>query len=129
MFEIVKKEGKNDIPSTSKLSKLGLSAIGYSVGGILLLVLQAVSRFRVLGLVIGGVVCVFGISSLLSKDPADRKPGAIVTAAGVLTVLSKTGIPFIKAAAGTLLGIGAVGLIAAGIWNAIKFFIGLKKRS
>jgi hypothetical protein len=116
-------------PSTSELAKQGITAIACTAGGVFLFVLQAVSRFRVLGLVAGAVVCVAGIASLLSKDSADRKAGAVITAAGALTILSKTGIPLIKTAAGTLLSIGAVGLLALGIWNGIKFFIGLKKRA
>ncbi|MDR1836563.1 MAG: hypothetical protein LBQ89_02785 [Treponema sp.] len=122
-------EKRNDIPSSSSLSKLGITAIGYSAGGVFLFLLQAFSRLRGLGLVLGAVVCVLGIFSLTSKDPADRKAGVVITAAGVLTVLSKSGIPLITSISGTLLGIGAVGLLALGIWNGIKFFLGLKKRS
>jgi len=122
-------EKREDIPSTSSLSKMGITAIGYTAGGIFLFLLQAFARLRGLGLVAGVVVSVVGIASLLSKDPADRKPGAVITAAGVLTILSKIGIPMITAVSGTLLGIGAFGLLALGIWNGIKFFIGLKKRS
>ena len=122
-------EKREDIPSTSSLSKLGITAIGYTAGGVFLFLLQAFARLRGLGLVAGVVVSVVGIASLLSKDPADRKPGAVITAAGVLTILSKIGIPMITAVSGTLLGIGAFGLLALGIWNGIKFFIGLKKRS
>jgi hypothetical protein len=122
-------ERKDEIPSTSKLSKLGITAIGYSAGGIFLFILQAVARFRVFGLIAGAVVCLVGIGSLLSKDPADRKAGVIITTAGVLAVLSKSGIPGVMQVTGTLLAIGAVGLLALGIWNGIKFFIGLKKRS
>jgi hypothetical protein len=48
-------------------------------------------------------------------------------AAGVLALLSK--IPVIAPVAGTLLAIGAFGLLALVIINGIKFFIGLKKRS
>jgi len=126
MNEIVKKD---DIPSTSKLSKLGITAIGYSAGGVFLFILQAVSRFRVFGLIAGAVVCLVGIGSLMSKDPADKKAGMIITGAGALTVLSKSGIPGITQLSGTLLAIGAIGLLALGIWNGIKFFMGLKKRS
>jgi hypothetical protein len=94
------------------------------------MVLQFISRFRILGLAIGGVACVVGISSLLSKDPDDKKAGAAITAAGTLVLLSKIGLfPWVKAAAGTLLGIGAVGLLVMGIWKGIKFFMGLKQRS
>ncbi|MCL2196960.1 MAG: hypothetical protein FWB77_05035 [Treponema sp.] len=118
-----------NIPSTSALSKLGITAIGYTAGGVFLLILNMLARFRGLGLIVGGLVCLVGIGSLLSKDPADRKAGIIITAAGALAVLSKTGIPAVTAISSTLLSIGAIGLLALGIINGIKFLIGLKKRS
>ena len=122
-------ERRDEIPSASKLSKLGITAIGYTAGGVFLFLLNMAARLRGLGLVIGGVVCVVGIASLLSKDPADRKAGVVITAAGALAVLSRTNIPIITAISGTLLSIGAIGLLVLGIWNGIKFFVGLKKRS
>jgi len=122
-------EKRDDFPSTSKLSKLGITAIGYTAGGIFLFLLNIAARLRGLGLVIGGLVCLVGIASLMSKDPADKKAGIVITAAGALTVLSKTNIPVITTISGTLLSIGAIGLLALGIWRGIKFFIGLKKRS
>ena len=122
-------EKRDEIPSASKLSKLGITAIGYTAGGIFLFLLNIAARLRGLGLVIGGVVCIVGIASLLSKDPADRKAGVVITAAGALAVLSRTNIPVITVISGTLLSIGAIGLLALGIWNGIKFFVGLKKRS
>jgi len=118
-----------NIPSTSSLSKLGISAIGYAAGGIFLLILNMLARFRGLGLIVGGVVCLVGIGSLLSKDPADKKAGIIITVAGALAVLSKAGIPAITAVSSTLLSIGAIGLLVLGILNGIKFLVGLKKRS
>jgi hypothetical protein len=117
----------NDIPSASALTKLGITAIGYTAGGVFLFLLQAFAKFRGLGLVIGAIVCIIGIASFTSKDPADRKAGAVIMTAGVLALLSK--IPVIAPVAGTLLAIGAIGLLALGIINGIKFFIGLKKRS
>jgi hypothetical protein len=120
---------RTDYPSTAALAKQGITAIACTAGGVFLFALQAAARFRILGLAIGAAACVVGIASLLSKESADRKAGAVITAAGVLTVLSKTGIPLLKAAAGSLLSIGAFGLLAMGIWNGIKFFTGLKKRS
>ncbi|MDR1587919.1 MAG: hypothetical protein LBS57_10725 [Treponema sp.] len=116
-------------PSNSSLARLGVSAVAFITGGLFLFVLQFLARFRVLGLIFGAVVCVTGIVLLLSKDPEDRKPGALISAAGVLVILSKAGIPLIKAAAGTLLSIGALGFIVMGIRNGIKFFKGLKERS
>ena len=120
-------ERRNDIPSASALSKLGITAVGYTAGGIFLFLLQAFARFRGLGIVVGALVCLIGIGAFTSKDPADKKAGAVIMAAGVLALLSK--VPGIAPIAGTLLAIGAVGLLAMGILNGIKFFIGLKKRS
>ncbi len=124
MYEIEKKES---IPSTSSLTKLGITAVGYTAGGIFLFILQAFARFRGLGLVVGAVVCVIGIASFTSKDPADKKAGAIIMTAGILALLSK--VPVVAPLASTLLSIGAVGLLALGIWNGIKFIAGLRKRS
>jgi hypothetical protein len=126
MKDIVKKD---EIPSTTVLSRLGISAIGYTVGGIFLLLLNIFAGLRGLGLIIGGLVCLLGIGSYLSKDPVDKKAGLLITTAGVLTILSKTKIPVLTPISGTLLSIGAFGLLALGIVNGIKFFIGLKKRS
>jgi hypothetical protein len=119
----------DDIPSTSSLSKLGITAIGYTAGGIFIFILQAFSRLRGLGLVAGAIVCIVGIVSLMSNDPADKKAGSVITAAGVLVLLSKIRIPFIAPVSATLLSIGGIGLFAMGIINGIKFLIGLKKRS
>ena len=120
-------EKKDGVPSASKLSKLGVTAVGYTAAGIGLFVLQFFARFRGLGIIVGAIVCLLGIGSLISKDQADKKAGFFITAAGALALLSK--IPFLAPFAGTLLSIGAVGLLALGIVNGIKFIFGLKKRS
>ena len=120
-------ENRSGYPSTSSLSKLGITAIGYTAGGIFLFLLMAFARLRGLGLVLGAVVCIVGIVSLLSKDQADKKAGVIISAAGALALLSK--IPAAAPVAGTLMSIGAFGLLAMGIWNGLKFVVGLKKRS
>jgi hypothetical protein len=120
-------EKRDYIPSRSSLSKLGITAVGYTAGGVFLFLLQAFARFRGLGIVIGALVCLIGIASFTSKDPADKKAGAIIMTAGILALLSK--VPGIAPVAGTLLAIGAIGLLAMGIINGIKFLTGLKKRS
>ena len=120
-------EKRDNIPSTSSLSKLGITAISYTAGGIFILILNAISKIPAFGLIAGAIVSAVGIASLLSKDKADKKAGAIITGVGALVLISK--VPAAAPIAGTLLGIGAVGLLALGIWNGIKFFFGLKKRS
>jgi hypothetical protein len=124
MNEIEKRE---EIPPRSRLSKQGVTAILCGAGGVMLIILQIISKWRVAGVIAGAAVCAVGIGALLSKDPSDRKPGAVITIAGALALLSK--VPLVAPLAGTLLSIGAVGLLALGVWNGIKFFAGLKKRS
>jgi hypothetical protein len=81
----------------------------------------------VAGIVAGAVVGVIGVGAVLSGDKDDRKPGLAAAVAGGLSILSR--IPFVRPLAGVLLGIGAVGLLAIGVWNGIKFLRELKNRS
>jgi hypothetical protein len=113
-----------NLTPTSVLAKQGVTAIGGIAGGIVCLVMGALPP--VVGIVVGGAAAVIGISAILSKDPGDKKPGILIAAAGALAVFSKVGM--IKPIAGTLLSIGALGLLGLGIWNGIKFLKGLKKR-
>ncbi|MDR2731369.1 MAG: hypothetical protein LBB81_10805 [Treponema sp.] len=124
MYDLEKREQET---SPSVLSKQGLNAVICAGAGVGLFILQLISRLKVVGLIAGVAVCAVGIGALLSKDPSDKKPGAVITAAGALVLLSKIG--FLAPVAGTLLSIGAVGLIAVGIYNGIKFLTGLKRRS
>jgi hypothetical protein len=126
MNDVIKKD---DIPTTSNLSNMGIRAIAYSAAGIFLFVLNALASYDVFGFIVGGMVLLFGILSFRSKDPADKRTGIIFSIAGALTVLSKMGIPLVSGISSVLMGIGAFGLLALGIWNGVRFFIGLKKRS
>jgi len=125
MFEIEKRN--DNIPSASKLSKIGVSAVAYTAGGIFLFILNAITSSFIPGLIIGGAVFFIGLGVFMSKDSADKKAGMIITAAGALTLISK--LPILGGISAALLGIGAVGLLGLGIWNGMKFLIGLKKRS
>lgn len=117
-------EERNNIPSSSTLSKFGVRAVGFLASGIALMILNAIASSFWPGLIVGGLVCLFGFSSFLSKDPLDKKAGFIIITVGILTVLSGFLLP-----ATVLLRIGVFCLLALGIWNGIKFFLGLKKRS
>ncbi|MDR1419515.1 MAG: hypothetical protein LBI86_04000 [Treponema sp.] len=117
-------------PSSKNLTKQGVTAVFSLSAGIALFIMNAVGiRFPLAGLVLGGVTALVGIFALLSRDPSDRKPGLVLALAGALMLLARAKIPLLTAAAGTLLGIGAVGFIALGIWNGVKFIMGLKRRS
>ncbi|MDR2759181.1 MAG: hypothetical protein LBB78_07370 [Spirochaetaceae bacterium] len=109
------------------LAKQGVAAVGGIAGGILLFIMRALPL--PLGIAVGAVVALVGVGALFSKDPEDRKPGMIITVAGFLAILARVPIPPLRSFAGLLLGIGAVGLLAMGIWKGIKFLIGLKSRS
>jgi hypothetical protein len=112
------------------LEKLGLKAVANLAGGLLFLVLGVLSaRIPIAGFILGGLSGLFGIFTLFSKDKEDRKAGLVLTAGGVLAVLSRAGASFFRPIAGSLLSIGAFGLIALGIWNGIKFLTGLKSRA
>jgi tetrahydromethanopterin S-methyltransferase subunit C len=111
--------------STTSLSKKGVTAIGGIIGGVVLLVLGGLGT--VVGLITGAVVGVIGLSELKSNNPADKRTGTFIAAAGALTMVSK--IPVLELLAKPLLLVGAVGLLGIGIWNGIKFLQGLKARS
>jgi hypothetical protein len=110
--------------SSKTLTKQGVNAVVGIGGGLAMLLLTGP-----LGVILGGVSAVVGIVALNSRDPEDKKPGTAFTVAGFLAIAAKIGMPaIIKSIAGTLLGIGAVGLIATGVWNGIKFLKGLKSQ-
>jgi hypothetical protein len=117
--------GGGNYTPTNVLAKQGITAVGGIVGGLLLIIMRMLPPF--IGVVAGVVIGVIGVGGVLSKDPEDRKPGLLAAAAGALSVLARIGI--IRPLAGTLLGISALGLLAMGIWNGVKFFKGLKDRS
>jgi hypothetical protein len=111
------------------LEKQGFAAVANLAGGLFLMALGfAGARFPVAGIALGALSVIFGFAAFFSKDSTDRKPGAILAAGGILAILSRTGAAFFRPVAGTLLTVGAFGLIALGIWNGIKFITGLKSR-
>jgi hypothetical protein len=122
-------EGRSGPVPARVLEKRGVAAVANMAGGILLLVLGIVGgRFPLAGMILGVLTVMAGCAALGSRDAGDRKPGAILTAGGILAILSRVGAPFFRPIAGTLLSIGAVGLVAMGIWNGIQFIRGLKSR-
>jgi len=111
-----------------KLAKNGTDAILYLAGGAFLMVMTMGSRLGFLGIVFSMASLVIGIGALVSKDREDKKPGIVLAAAGGLGLALRFGIPIIKPFAGFFLGLGALGLFAAGIWKGIQFLRGLRSR-
>ncbi|MDR1106103.1 MAG: hypothetical protein LBL44_07080 [Treponema sp.] len=123
----------NDIEpysSSKNLTKQGVTAVfSLAAGGFLFIMSVVGGRLPLVGLVLGGLAALAGIFALLSRDPAGKKPGLVLALSGALGLLARAKIPLLTSVAGTVLGIGAVGFIALGIWNGIKFIRGLKTRS
>ena len=110
------------------LVRQGLSALACFAGGAFLLVMTVGARFRILGIVLSALALVLGIGALLSRDRGEKRPGIILVAAGILGMAFRFRIPVLQSIAGTLLGIGALGLFVAGILKGIVFLMGLKSR-
>jgi hypothetical protein len=119
--------GGDDHTPTSVLAKQGVTAVACLIGGVGLNIIRALPG--IIGITAGVIVGVVGIGGAMSKDADDRKPGMLAAVAGGLAVLSRVPIKPLAALAGTLLSISALGLVAMGIWNGIKFVKGLKGRS
>lgn len=115
----------NDMVPTNVLAKQGVAAVGGVAGGLGLLILGGLPS--IFGIVAGAAVGLIGLGALGSRDPADKRAGMIAAAAGGLTVLSKIGI--FAGLASSFLGIATVGLLGMGVWNAFKFYKGLKSRA
>ena len=111
-----------------ELAKMGISAVSYLAGGSFLLAMSFFASRGLLGIILSVAALVIGIRALVSKDMDDRKPGVIITAAGVLGMFIRFRIPVLQVISGSLLGLGAIGLFVLGIWKGIKFLLGLKSR-
>jgi hypothetical protein len=114
--------------SPDALAKLGTQAAGFLIsGGVLVIVGVLGSRFRLFGIVMAALMAGAGLCALCSRDREDKKPGLLLAAAGALELVVHFGIPVLKPLAGSILTLGAAGLLALGIWKGIRFLRGLKR--
>ena len=110
------------------LVKLGTSAVAQLAGGALLFVMTMGVRFRIPGIILSVGALILGCGALLSKDREDKKPGTIITCAGVLGMAVQFGPLMLRPFAVLALGLGAIGLFVSGIWKGIQYLRGLKTR-
>ena len=122
---------KELVPITPRevLVKLGTSAIACFAGGALLFIMTMGVRFRIPGIILSVGALILGVGAIFSKDREDKKPGLIITGAGVLGMVIQFGIPILRPLAVFALGLGAIGLFVSGVWKGINFLRGLKSRS
>lgn len=111
------------------LVKQGISAVLNLLGGGFLILMAVGSRVALLGMALSLAALVIGIGAILSRDREDKKPGILLTAAGILGMIMRFRIPVLQPIAGTILSVGAISLFLAGIWKGINFLRGLKSRS
>ena len=117
--------------SDNQLSRYAANAIFGIGGGIALFVINMLLRRIIwpVGLAIGIVVTILGILGILSTTKADRKGGFIALAAGIVLLFAFRGIGPVRAIAGTILSAGGFASLGLGIWNGIRFLLGVKERT
>lgn len=115
----------NEMVTTNVLAKQGVTAVGGIAGGLGLMILGGLPS--IIGIIAGAVIGIIGLGAMGSKDPVDKKVGFITAGAGALTVLAK--LPILTGLASGMLGLASIGLLGMGIFNAFKFFRGLKSRA
>ena len=120
-------EIKPEVP-VEVLYREGASAVLYLAGGLCLLVITFAARFPFLGVVLSGAAFMIGIKIVASKNLSDKRPGLVMTLAGILEFIFRFGPPFMRPFAAFFLGLGAIGLLAAGIWKGVVFLMALKNR-
>jgi len=113
----------SDLIPTNTVAKYGVYMVAGIGGAIILLVLKNISW---LGIIVGAIVLFLGIGVMSSKNSKDTFPGILCVAAGILTILSC--LPF-GGFSKVLLWLGVLALLIVGIWNGVKFVLGIKSRS
>ncbi|MDR0383018.1 MAG: hypothetical protein LBH50_03430 [Spirochaetaceae bacterium] len=120
-------EKKNGV-SSKELSKIGVSAILQFAGGAVLAVLGVLPPL--ISAAAGVVLTALGLSGIASRDKEDKKIGGILAVSGAAAILARYGvISMLKAAGRMVLFTGAAALIGLGLFNIVRFVLGLKKRS
>jgi len=124
-------EWKDANPVTEDLPNKGRTVIMLIAGGLLLGIFAVFGKFlKHVGLAAGVFALIIGIGMLLRgyRKKILNKTGLIVAIAGFLMMLSFPRFGYAAAFAGTLLFIGAAGLVVFGIIKAIKLSWDLGKR-
>ncbi|MDR2480887.1 MAG: hypothetical protein LBD07_01150 [Spirochaetaceae bacterium] len=117
--------------STTELARFATNAI-FGISGC---VIFAAAKFFInvligpVGMVIGGIAAILGLTGLFSADKNDRRDGLTVFVTGALFVIIAAELGPVRFFAGYLLSAGAFMSFAFGVWNGIRFLIGFKRRS
>jgi hypothetical protein len=126
MSDLVPRDDRNARNYTSRetLVRQGLVAAGCLAAALVLAVVRSLPLAA--GVIAGGIITLFGVGSLRSKETENKRTGALLCVTGVLVLLSRS--PFLPGFSGGILSLGVFGLLALGVWNGVKFLLGLKAR-
>jgi hypothetical protein len=118
-----------DIVPREKLTKQGVQGIVSIAGGVGAFILAGITVHPVIGIIVGGLITIAGLS--LSGSKHEKGAGIVTTVVGVATLAAT--VPFISRifgglVHGVLIGAGVV-LLGVGAYSVIKFFRGMKSRS
>ena len=111
-----------EIVPRNQLARQAMVGIGAAVGGILLI---ALAGNPVFGIVVGIVLLVAGIA--LGTGKTDRAVGIGMAVVGAAAVVA--GILRGKDAVSVVMRIVGILALAGGVFQLIRFFLALKKRS
>ncbi|MDR1178367.1 MAG: hypothetical protein LBK64_06030 [Spirochaetaceae bacterium] len=106
------------------LVRQGITAVGSLASALVLFILKNLPS--VAGLIAGGIITLAGLVCVFSKDKEDKKAGLFLSAAGILSLLSRS--PLFPRLSGGLLNLGILGLLGLGVWKGVAFLRGLKAR-
>ncbi|MCL2179938.1 MAG: hypothetical protein FWB83_02325 [Treponema sp.] len=114
-------EWKDANPKIENMPNKGKNAILFIAGGLALIVLTIAGiRIRPLGLMVGGFTFISGLMMLVRRRQFFYKPGLIVSVCGFFLLLANPRFGVVAGFAAYFLIIGAVGLAAFGLFQAIK---------
>ncbi|MCL2070294.1 MAG: hypothetical protein FWH19_04835 [Treponema sp.] len=111
-----------------ELDRQKKEAIAHMLGGVILMLITSGVRFRLPGIVLSSMALFFGLRGLFSHEHKDKKPPIVMTSAGILGLLIQFGPPMFRPFAVFILGLGAIGLFALGLWKGIIFLLNQKGR-
>jgi hypothetical protein len=111
----------SEIVPREKVTKSGLQGVVSTAGGIVSIILAAVTAHPLFGIVVGGIIGLAGLA--LSSSKHDRTLGVATTVVGGVALVASI------FHLGGLLVAGGVVLLGIGAWSLYKFFRGLKSRS
>lgn len=120
----------SDTPSGNKLANYATNAI-FGIGGAILLSAAGFFvnlLFGPVGIGVGAVLGVLGLSELTSPSAGAKRDGLVVAGTGAVIVCIGLGLGPLRYIAREILHTGSMIALIWGVVSAIRFIIGARKR-